>query len=604
MRVPDPSVILGISADYHDAAAALVIDGRIIAAAQEERFTRIKHDPSLPRSAVRWCLNQAGIEPGGLHLAVFYSKPLSTYQRILATHSRVGVRGFPALAKAVSSWSTSKLWISYRIDRLLAELQQERVPLAFTEHHQSHAAAAFFPSPFEQAAILTFDGVGERATAAIGEGRGNHIRLIEHINFPDSIGLFYSSMTAYCGFAVNDGEFKLMGLAPYGTPRFANILKEHAIHVDAHGGVHLNQRFFDYRAGRRMTHPRLAHLLDGPPRRSEDPLGQREADIAASTQAVLEEVVLAVAHRAHRLTGKSEVCLAGGVALNCVANARLAKDGPFDDIWIQPASGDDGSAAGAALWAWHQIHGQPRTAEPNTDGMSGMFLGPAFAQQEITEWLTDNDIPFTTAPSAEVLYETVAEAIDAGSLVGWFTGAMEFGPRALGHRSILADPRDPGIVTRLNLAVKGREGFRPFAPAVLAEEATAWFDLDKALPYMLMTTPVHGDQLRSPETATYALGFTDRLSAVRSTIPACTHVDYSARVQTVDQATNPEFHGLLSAFHRRTGCPVLVNTSFNRDGEPIVCSPADALRCFHAAGLDLLALEGCLIRRRDLLGAR
>jgi len=589
-----PRAILGISADYHDAAAALVVDGEIVAAASEERFSRVKHDPDLPRQAAAWCLESAGLEPGDLGGVAFYSKPLSTYERILSTHARIGPRGFPTLAKAIGTWSLRKLWVEYRIERMLASIGPGRAPVTFAEHHQSHAASAFYPSPHEHAAIITFDGVGEWTTTSIGVGSGHRIAMLEQVRFPDSLGLLYSAMTAFCGFDVNDGEYKLMGLAPYGTPRFADVLREQVVQIDPHGSFQLDQRWFDYQAGARMTRRRLADLLDGPPRDRSAEVTDREADLAASVQVVLEEAVLRVAERAQRSTEATAVCLAGGVALNCVANRRLIEDGPFADVWIQPAAGDDGAAIGAALWAWHQIDEQPRRVADHGDGMRGSFLGPSFTHDEVVAWLDQNGLAYDVPVD---LHAVVAAALSAGRTVGWFSGAMEFGPRALGHRSILADPRDASAVARINAGVKERESFRPFAPAVLAEHAASWFVLDRPSPYMLVTAEVHPDRRLATADADRAptASMAERLAAIRSEIPACTHVDGSARVQTVDAVTNPEFHRLLTAFHVETGCPVLLNTSFNRAGEPIVRSPADAHRCFVAAGLDLLVIEGCVI---------
>ena len=583
--------VLGVSADYHDSAAALVIDGSVVAAAAEERFSRTKHDPSMPVQAIAWCLESQGIAPRELAAVAFAGKPFTTYERILTTHAHVGPRGFPSLMRAVSAWSSRKLWVRYRLDRLLSTLGQPHVPVTFVEHHQAHAAAAYYPSPFDRAAVLTLDGVGEWTTASIARGREGHLDLLDEMRFPDSLGLFYSTMTAYCGFDVNDGEYKLMGLAPYGRPRFVDALSQ-VCRIGPHGDVHLDQRWFDYRAGRRMAHPRLASLLDGPPLSPGAAVTEREADIAASTQAVLEDAVLSIANRAHRQTHETKLCIAGGVALNCVSNARLASEGPFDGVWVQPAAGDDGGSIGAALWAVHQLGGRPRPFAPKPDGMNGAFLGPRFSTTEIKEWLDQAGIPFMMPVDLE---ESVARSLTAGHLVGWFTGAMEFGPRALGHRSILADPRQSGVASRLNLKVKGREGFRPFAPAVLAEHADSWFDLKADSPYMLTTAALHPDQ-RVATTGPELERFSDRLAQVRSTIPACTHVDLSSRVQTVDAERNEPFHRLLSAFHEATGCPVLLNTSFNQAGEPIVRSPADAFDCARRIALDVLVLEGCVIR--------
>ncbi|MCU1498067.1 MAG: novN [Acidimicrobiales bacterium] len=595
--------ILGLSFDYHDAAAALVVDGTVVAAAEEERFTRLKHDPALPVHALAWCLEHAGVEPGDLGGVAFYDKPLTKYERILVTHAQAGPRGFPSLARAVGQWSKTKLWVAYRIERTLRDLGHPMPPLTFAEHHQSHAAAAFYPSPYDRAAILTFDGLGEWATSSIAWGSGHRIEVREELRFPDSLGLLYSAMTAFCGFAVNDGEYKLMGLAPYGEPRYADVLRDRVVSVADDGSIRLDQRWFDYRSGRAMTRPRLGELLDGPARTADQPLGQREADIARSVQEIIEESVLKMARHAHELTGERVACLAGGVALNCVANSRLLDEGPFDELWVQPAAGDDGSAIGAALWAWHQILDHPRPA-PLGDGMSGTFLGPGYDQADIASWLADAGVPHDVVPDEGALCELVGAELAGGAIVGWFQGRMEFGPRALGHRSILADPRDPAMSGRLNQAVKRREGFRPFAPAVLSESCREWFDCGDS-PYMLFTAQVTANQLvgdGSDEAREDGMDepFAARLARRRSTVPACTHVDGSARVQTVDQLGDPLFHALLSSFARRTGCPVLVNTSFNRRDEPIVRTPADALACFVDTDLDLLVLERCVVRKADL----
>ena len=594
------SHVLGVSADYHDAAAALVVEGELVAAAEEERFTRKKHDPSMPRHSIAWCLEDAGVgrdEP--LHV-VFYDKPLTTYERILSTHATAGPRGFPAFRRAILSWSRSKLWTRARLERVFAELGRPRPRVSFAEHHLSHASSAFYPSPFERAAVLTFDGVGEWTTSSIGHGRGAELRLLREMRFPDSIGLFYSAMTAYCGFAVNDGEYKLMGLAPYGEPRYVEVLRDRVVHVAEDGSIRLDQRWFSYRYGDRMTSPRLAELLDGPPAAQGAPPGQREADLARSTQVVLEEIVLRVARHAHELTGERRACLAGGVALNCVANSRLLADGPFEEVWVQPAAGDSGGAVGAALWGWHRVQGRPRVA-CGVDRMAGAYLGPRYDRDEISSWLEGLGVPHQRLEEDELL-PFVADELAGGAVVGWFRGRAEFGPRALGHRSILADPRDPRVVERLNRAVKGREGFRPFAPAVLAERASEWFELSQPSPYMLFTAQVVASRRTDPEEPADG-SFAARLAAVRSEIPACTHVDGSARVQTVDGRTDPTFHALLGAFEERTGCPVLLNTSFNRAGEPMVLTPADAFRCHVAAGLDLLVLEDCVVRPVTPAGA-
>jgi len=590
--------VLGLSFGYHDAAAAVVSDGVVVAAAQEERFTRRKHDPALPERAAAWCLEQAGVRPGDLDAVVLYDKPFTTYERVLATHAEVGPRGLPQLARAVGTWTRSKLWAGASVDRLLERLGHRRVPVRYAEHHLSHAAAAYYPSPFDRAAVLTVDGVGEWATTTFGTGDGPHLKLVSQIDFPDSLGLLYSTATAYCGFQVNDGEYKVMGLAPYGEPRFVDELRARVVDLQEDGGFRLDQRFFDYRAGARMASPRLWELLGGPPRSPDEPLDARHADVARSFQVVLEDALLGLARHVHRATGMTRLCLGGGVALNCVANSRLLDEGPFDDLWVQPAAGDAGSAVGAALWFTHEVAGlERRPAAP--DGMAGAALGPAFGAREVADWLVAEGVEFETTTDLDDLCAQVAAAVASGAVVGWCRGPMEFGPRALGHRSILADPRDPSMVARVNQRVKGREGFRPFAPSVPAEVAADWFDLDRPSPYMLRTVPVRS--FRPPAgPAGPADAFAARLAAVHSDLPACTHVDGSARVQTVDRDQHPAFWALLHEFGRRTGCPVLLNTSFNRADEPVVRTPADALRCAVAAGLDLLVLEDHLVRGPEL----
>lgn len=589
--------MLGISGDYHDAAAALVIDGQVVAAAEEERFTRIKHDPSLPRHAIAWCLESAGVEPGGLDHVVFYEKPLTAYERLLVTHGRVGPRGFPSFARGVWSWSRSKLWVAYRLERLLGQLGHRDVRVEFAEHHQSHAASAYFPSPFDRAAVLVLDGVGEWATCTIGHGRGRDLELIEEVHFPASLGLLYSALTSFCGFDVNDGEYKLMGLAPYGEPTYERALLDHAIHLNADGSFELDHRYFDFQAGRRMYHPRLGDLLDGPALAPGAPLTQREADIARSIQTVLEQAIEGLVRRAVQLTGERSLCLAGGVALNCVATARLREVGAVDDLWVQPAAGDAGGAVGAALWHWHQTLDQDRAPAAVRSERSSVFLGPAFDDHEIIDWLEEIDVPHQTFETTDGLCEELATALDAGQTIGWFQGEMEFGPRALGHRSILADPRPGAMARTVNLSIKRREPFRPFAPAVLQDHAGEWFDLTTPLPHMTEIATVSAAHRRpGADDQRGSDDFGARLAVERSDIAACTHVDHSARVQTVDDR-NERFHQLLSAFHQRTGCPVLLNTSFNRAGEPIVRTPADALRCFDDTDLDLLVLGRCILRK-------
>lgn len=568
-----------------------------MAAAEEERFTRIKHDPSLPSHAIAWCLDFAGIAARDLAAVVFYEKPVSTYERILVSAARTGPGSIGMLSRAVPVWSSSKLWVRYRIERLLQQLGGKGgrlPPFFFAEHHHSHQAAAFYPSPFEEAAILTIDGVGEWATTTLAHGRANSMQQVGEIVFPDSLGLLYSAVTGFCGFEVNDGEYKVMGLAPYGEPRYADLMREHLIEFADDGAFRLNRAVFGDHADPRRTNRRLRNLLGVPPRAAGDVLEQVHADVARSVQEVLEDAMLRLAKHAHDVTGASALCLGGGVALNCVANRRLVEEGPFDDVWVPPAPGDGGTALGAALWLWHQVWRRSRPPPGGRDGMAGAFLGPAYEHDEVAEWLTEVGIAHTEYLDRQELCYEIAAALDQSRLVGWFQGRMEFGPRALGHRSILADPRDPRMVIRINSSVKGREGFRPLAPAVLAEHAEDWFDVTQDYPYMTTTVEVLDT---APSQAPPGTMFAERLGDTTSPLPACTHVDGSARLQTVDRARNPEFHQLLSTFRDKTGCPALLNTSFNQGGEPIVRSPADAYRTFVATGLDLLVIEGCVVRR-------
>jgi len=590
-------VVLGVSAGLHDAAAALLVDGELVAAAEEERFTRRKHESRLPRHAMAWCLEDAGISARELRAVAFYEKPLTAYERIITMHGRAGPRGAKHLADAAIQWTGRKLWVRYRLERILASLGDRRPRVVFAEHHQSHAASAFYPSPFASAAILTCDGVGEWTTASIGMGNEDGIQLLAELRFPDSVGLLYTAVTTWCGFAANDGEYKLMGLAPYGRPRFADVMREHLVRIDDDGSLRLNQRWFDYQSGRRMLRARAATILEGPARPDGAPIGSREADLAASVQAVTEEAVLKMAGHAHALTGASDLCMAGGVALNCVANERLVAEGPFDALWVQPAAGDAGGAIGAAYWAWHDLDNQPVRQSAGVDGMRGSFLGPRYPAAEVGAWLRDEGVDHQTFDTPAELHRCVAQLLATGSIVGWFVGRMEFGPRALGHRSILADPRDGAVVARLNEAVKGREDFRPFAPSVLRERVAEWFVADEDLPYMVRTAAVRGGASPDGHTAgSCDLGA--RLAAVVSPIPACTHVDGSARVQTVDADRNPTFHALLTAFEAETGCPVLLNTSFNGPSEPIVRTPGDALRCAASRGVDVCVIEGHMVRLR------
>jgi carbamoyltransferase len=583
--------ILGISAFFHDSAAALVGDGVILAAAQEERFSRKKHDEAFPAKAAAWCLESAGLQPADLDAVVFYEKPLIKFERLLETALAFAPRGFPAFVKAMPVWLQRKLHVPREIDKGLGGTYTG--PIAFATHHESHAASAFFPSPFDEAAILTLDGVGEWSTASWGTGQGGRIRLEAEMRFPHSPGLLYSAFTLFCGFRVNSGEYKLMGLAPYGDPRYVDTILREIVDLRDDGSCWLDQRFFDYCAGLRMTSRRFDRLFGGPPRRPDGPLTQREMDLAASIQAVLEEIVLRMARHVHSRTGMRNLCLAGGVALNCVANGRLLREGPFERLWIQPAAGDAGGAVGAALAHWFNHLENPRDADSG-DAQRGSLLGPEFDDAAVDAAIARHGGVARSFPSEAALAVAVADELAAGKIVGHFTGPAEFGPRALGNRSILADPRSPDMQRRLNLAIKFRESFRPFAPAVLAGREREYFDLAAESPYMLLVAPVVGGEPAAD--AARATGI-DRLRDVRGPIPAVTHVDGSARVQTVDVARSPRFHAILDAFARRTGCPVLANTSFNIRGEPIVHEPADAYRCFMYTDMDVLVLGTRLLHK-------
>ena len=618
--------VLGLSAFYHDSAAALVEDGRIVAAAQEERFTRRKHDADYPQRAVSFCLERAGIAPEAVDRVVFYDKPFLKFERLLETGLALAPRGFRSFRMAAPIWIKEKLFQKSLLLHRLREIApdapwEER--LLFAEHHQSHAASAFYPSPFEEAVVLTMDGVGEWATTSAAVGRGGDLEVAREIHFPHSLGLLYSAFTFHTGFKVNSGEYKVMGLAPYGEPRYAPLILDRLMDLKPDGTFRLDLDYFDYCTGLTMTNRRFDELFGGPPRRPGEPLTRRHRDLAASVQAVVEEAVLRLTRSLREETGLRNLCLAGGVALNCVANGRVARDGRFEGIWVQPAAGDAGGALGAALVASHRLLGVPRAgvsarrrsrgrgaeAAPapsvvsgETDAMEGAFLGPEYDGAAIRSVLEAAGARFATLDE-DGLIETAAETLASGGALGWFQGRMEFGPRALGNRSILADPRSPRMQRNLNLKIKYRESFRPFAPSVLAEEAAGWFDLDRESPYMLLVAEVRRERRlpveprpgdgRDPPT-----GF-ELLEEKRSEIPAVTHVDYSARVQTVRRETNPRFHALLGSFHRKTGCPVLVNTSFNVRGEPIVCAPEDALRCFMGTELDALAIGDCFLRKQE-----
>ena len=590
--MPRSTYILGISAYYHDSAACLLRDGEIVACAQEERFTRKKHDPSFPRRAVEACLDVGAIPIERVDAVAFYDKPIVKFDRLLETHVARAPRGLDGFLAALPSWLGGKL----NMRGLLRKELGYSGPVLFTEHHLSHAASAFYPSPFDEAAILTVDGVGEWATTTIGRGRQNGIEILREQRFPHSLGLLYSAFTAYTGFKVNSGEYKVMGLAPYGEPKFVDRILEKLIDLKSDGSFRVDQRYFSYAGGLRMTSRRFHELFGGPPREAESILTQREMDLARSMQVVTEEIMLRLARTACETAGVGKLCMAGGVALNCVANGRILREAGVDDLWIQPAAGDAGGALGAALSIWHLYYARPRVLESGCDSMRGGFLGNAFSDLDIARFLEKTGAEGTRLGEGELLEET-ARAIADGSVVGWFQGPMEFGPRALGGRSILGDPRNPRMQSQMNLKIKFRESFRPFAPAVLEERCAEYFDLGRASPYMLLVAPVtEARRLPESEAGSRLFGI-ERLNQPRSEIPAVTHVDYSARVQTVDARTNPRFYGLIEEFDRLTGCPVLINTSFNVRGEPIVCTPEDAYRCFLRSEIDCLALGSYFLTR-------
>lgn len=593
--------ILGLSAYYHDSAACLVVDGDIVAAAQEERFTRKKHDAGFPTHAIDYCLSQGGLKPGDIDHVVFYDKPFLKFERLFETYLAFAPRGFGSFVASLPVWLKEKLFQKTVISDALKDHLGKDIDwtqrLLFSEHHLSHAASAFFPSPFDEAAVLTMDGVGEWTTTSLAIGKGNTLAVHKEIHFPHSLGLLYSAFTYYTGFKVNSGEYKVMGLAPYGEPKYANLIKDHLIDIKEDGSFHLDMSYFNYCTGLTMTNERFDRLFGGPARTSEGTLTQREMDLAASVQAVTEEVVIKLARGIRKSTGQRNLCLAGGVALNCVANGKLLRENIFDNLWIQPASGDAGGAVGAALAACHMMLGQPRTVSP-TDAMKGSYLGPEYGPADTEQRLRQAGAVFTTVSDDEMI-DVTATALAEGKAVGWHQGRMEFGPRALGGRSIIADPRSPTVQKQLNLKVKYRESFRPFAPSVLRENVSEWFDLDSDSPYMLLVADVaKSRQLPMTEEQKKLFGI-EKLNVPRSTIPAITHVDYSARVQTVHEETNPRYHRLISRFRDLTGCPVLVNTSFNVRGEPIVCTPEDAFHCLMGTDIDLLVVGNCVMRKED-----
>jgi carbamoyltransferase len=595
--------LLGISAFYHDSAAALVRDGEIIAAAQEERFSRKKHDPRFPRHAVNYCLEEAFVEASDLDAVVFYDNPLATFDRVVENTLAVGARGREQFVKAAGAILGNKLWVNEHARRALGALGREGKVL-FAEHHMAHAASCFYPSPFERAAVLTLDGVGEWATTSLGRGEGARVELFAEIDYPHSLGLLYSAFTYFCGFKVNSGEYKLMGLAPYGEPRFYDTIRTHLIDVRDDGSYRLDTSYFGYLDGMIMTNERFAALFGGAAREAESHITRREMDLAASVQKVTEEVVLKTARHLRKTTGERNLVMAGGVALNCVANGKLVAEGIFDQVWIQPAAGDAGGALGAALLANHMYYGEPRRVSPRgRDAQKGSYLGPHYSSDEVTAFLDRKSLPYERVADRAERVERVAQALADGKIVGWLSGRMEFGPRALGARSILGDPRRHDTQSVMNLKIKFRESFRPFAPSVLRERCATYFDLECESPYMLLIAPVRKERQLAMDHERFRNGDDDDMLAVlhqpRSDVPAITHVDYSARIQTVDAESHPEYYALIAAFEKITGCAMLVNTSFNVRGEPIVCTPQDAYRCFMRTEMDLLVLEDCFVWRKD-----
>ena len=592
------TAILGISAFYHDSAAALLVDGEVVAAAQEERFTRKKHDYGFPSHAIEYCLEHAGLSAADLDYVGFYDKPLLKFERLLETYLSYAPSGFRSFLKAMPLWLKQKLFLPREIRKGLHHEYKRRV--VFTEHHESHAASAFFPSPFEEAAILTIDGVGEWTTVSLGVGRGNHVELTHELRFPHSLGLLYSAFTYFCGFRVNSGEYKLMGLAPYGEPRYVDLIQDHLLDLKEDGSFRLDMSYFNYCQGLTMTSGKLHRLFGGPPRTMEGPLTEREMDIAASIQKVTENVMLKMVQHAHQVTGMKNLCLAGGVALNCVGNGRVLREGPFDNVWIQPAAGDAGGALGVISFVWHQLLGNARTPVAH-DSQSGSLLGPEFSDDQVREFLDTQGAVYETHSEWDVLYDRVAQLLASEKVVGWMQGRMEFGPRALGARSILGDARSREMQSVMNLKIKFRESFRPFAPSVLEQSVSDYFEMEpgQSSPYMLLVAPVQPAKRVDPSGEAEPARGLDKLKECRSVVPAITHVDYSARVQTVDAEHAPRFHGLLSRFHELTGSPMVINTSFNVRGEPIVCTPEDAYRCFMATNMDVLVMEHIVLLKEN-----
>jgi carbamoyltransferase len=594
-KVSGVTHILGISAFYHDSAACLVSDGEVVAAASEERFTRKKGDADFPARAVEFCLKQGGIRTEDLDFVGFYDKPLLKFERLVETYLALAPRGFASFLKAGPVWIKDKLFQQKHLYDALEGFDGE---MLFAEHHESHAASAFYPSPFEEAAILTIDGVGEWATASIGVGRKSDIEIHRELRWPDSLGLLYSAMTYYTGFKVNSGEYKVMGLAPYGKPKYVQLLLDHVIDLHEDGSFRLDQKYFNYLGGLTMTSEAFHQLLGGPPREPESALTQREMDLARSVQDVCEEIMMRMARTAHRVSGLENLCLAGGVALNCVGNGRLLREGPFKHLWIQPAAGDAGGALGVAQLIWHRHCNKPRSVTPCKDTMKGAYLGPEFSDAEAETFLQSVGARYRRL-ERPALFSEVAHLLVDEKVIGWFNGRMEFGPRSLGSRSILGDPRSPRMQAQMNIKIKFREGFRPFAPSVLHERVGDYFEMDTESPYMLLVAPVKRERQIAMDDDQKNLWGIEQLNVVRSDIPAVTHVDYSARVQTVAASVNPDYHALISEFERQSGCPVLVNTSFNVRGEPIVCTPRDAYRCFMRTHLDYLVVGPFLLDKRD-----